>query len=205
MKRIALMLAAAILPGCFLLPGSAHGLKGGETLYVAEDSEVLQVMGDTMKKEDHKKQSRAQPLNVLAAGATVRVARDYEQQREMNTNGAALASRNPWILVEVVDSPVAAQRGWKGWIHLETTKKQPVSARATSTTELPRASLLCPYADAHEYTCTLNIPARTAVRVIGCAGPRADIEIFTARGLYLHGFVNTSQFSTNPCTTASKE
>lgn len=204
MNRIASLVLAAGLPGCFLLPGSSHGLAGGETLYVAEDSEVLEVMGDTLKKEDHKKHSRATPLNVLAAGATVRVARDYEQQREMLTNGAALASRNPWILVEVVASPVAAQRGWKGWIHLDTTKKQPVPARATSTTELPRASLLCPYADSHEYTCTLNIPANTPVRVIGCAGPRADIEIFTARGLYLHGFVNTSQFPSNPCTTASK-
>ena len=203
MAAFAATIAAA--SGCFLLPGSSHGLKGGETLYVAEDSEVLQVMGDTMKKEDHKKQSRATPLNVIATGATVRVARDYEQQREMNTNGAPLASRNPWILVEVVDSPVAAQRGWKGWIHLDTTKKQPVEKRATSTAELPRASLLCPYSDAQEMTCTLNVPAKTAVRVIGCAGPRAYIEIFTARGLYLHGYVNTSQFATNPCTTASKE
>jgi hypothetical protein len=39
------LLLLALVPGCFLLPGSAHGLKGGETLYVAEDSVALQVMG----------------------------------------------------------------------------------------------------------------------------------------------------------------
>jgi hypothetical protein len=197
--------AAALLPGCFLLPGSSHGLKGGETLYVAEDSQALQVMGDTLKKEDHRKQSHGQPLSVVAAGATVRVAKDYEQQRELNTNGAALANRNPWILVEVVDSPVSAQRGWKGWIHFETTKKQPVHAPAITNAELPRASLLCPYADANEYTCNLNLPANTAVRVVGCAGPRVQVELFTSQGLYINGFVNASQFSTAPCTTASKE
>lgn len=201
MKHIALF----ALSGCFLLPGSSHGLKGGETLYVAEDSEALQVMGPSLNKEDHRKHSRGQPLTVVAAGATVRVANDYAQQREANTNGAALAHRNPWILVEVVDSPVAAQRGWKGWIHLATTKQQRVQPPALANAELPRASLLCPYADANELACNLNIPAHTPVRVLGCAGPRVDIEIFTARGLYIHGFVNQGQFTTSPCTTASKE
>lgn len=116
--------------GCF-----AHGLKGGETLYIAEDSEVLQVMGDTMAKEDHRKHSQAQPLNVIAARARVRVARDYTQQRELNTNGAPLASRNPWILGEVEASPVEAQRGWKGWVHVDdrvdelgTVRRLPVFA-----------------------------------------------------------------------------
>lgn len=205
MNRTALIVAAALLPGCFLLPGSAHGLKGGETLYVAEDSQALEVMGPSLNKEDHRRHSRGRPLPVIAAGATVRVARDYEQQREANTNGAALANRNPWILVEVVESPVAAQRGWKGWIHLETTKQQPVKAPALATVELPRTSLLCPHADANEYACNVNLPANTPVRVLGCAGPRVDVELFTGQGLYIHGFVNASQFPTSPCTTASKE
>src|SRR5688572_12664178 len=125
MTRLALL---ALLPGCFILPGKDHNIKGGETLYLAEDSQALQVMGDGLHKEDHRKHSRGRPLTVISQGATVRVAADYKQQREMQTNGAALAHRNPWILVEVVESPVAAQRGWKGWIHLETTKKQPIAA-----------------------------------------------------------------------------
>jgi len=205
MNHNALIAAAMLLPGCFALPGTAHGLKGGETLYLAEDSQALQVMGDTLNKEDHRRHSRGQPLTVVAAGATVRVASDYEQQRELNTNGAALANRNPWILVEVVESPVAPQRGWKGWIHLDTTKKQPVKAPAVTNAELPRASLLCPDADASEYACNVNLPAHTAVRVFGCSGPRVAIELFTARGLYIYGFVNASQFPASPCTTASKE
>ena len=205
MNRNIIATIVALLPGCFLLPGSSHGLKGGETLYVAEDSEALQVMGDSLRKEDHRKASRGKPLTVIAAGATVRVARDYEQQRELNTNGAPLAHRNPWILVEVVDSPVAAQRGWKGWIHLETTKTQPVTAPPLANAELPRASLLCPYADVNELACNVNLPAGSGVRVVGCSGPRVGVELFTAQGLYIHGFVNASQFSTAPCTTASKE
>jgi hypothetical protein len=197
------IVAIALAPGCFLLPGESHGLKGGETLYVAEDSQALEVMGPSMNKEDHRKHSRGKPLAVVAAGATVRVAKDYEQQRELNTNGAPLAHRNPWILVEVVASPVVAQRGWKGWIHLETTRKQPTQSKF-STTELPRASLLCPWADASELTCNVNLAAKTAVHVIGCSGPRVQVELFTDRGLYIHGFVNASQFPTAPCTTASK-
>ncbi len=199
------LVAAALLPGCFLLPGTSHGLKGGETLYVAEDSQALQVMGPGLHKENHRTQSHGQALSVIAAGATVRVAADYEQQRELNTNGASLANRNPWILVEVVDSPIAAQRGWKGWIHYETTKKQPVHAPALTNAELPRTSLLCPYADSNDYACNVNLPANTAVRVLGCAGPRVEVELFTQQGLYIDGFVNASQFSTPPCTTASKE
>ena len=205
MHQKSIALAAVALSGCFMLPGSSHGLKGGETLYIAEDSQALQVMGDTLKKEDHRKQSRGQPLSVIAAGAEVRVARDYEQQRELNTNGAPLASRNPWILVEVVQSPVEAQRGWKGWIHLDTTKHQPVHAAAVANVELPRASLLCPFADANEFSCNVNLPANSPVRVVGCAGPRVQVELFTSQGLYVNGFVNTSQFPTSPCTTASKE
>jgi hypothetical protein len=58
---------------------------------------------------------------------------------------------------------------------------------------LPHASVLCPYADSHDETCTLNVPAKTAVRVLGCDARRADVEIFTQRGLYLHGFINASQ------------
>src|SRR5687768_14603053 len=100
MNRYALLLAP-MLAGCFLLPGTSHGLKGGETLYVAEDTIALEVMGNSLNKEDHRRHSRGRPLPVIAAGATVRVAGDYEQQRELNTNGAALAARNPWILVEV--------------------------------------------------------------------------------------------------------
>jgi hypothetical protein len=83
-------------------------------------------------------------------------------------------------------------------VHLETTKAKPVSPRATATAELPQASVLCPYADSHDYTCTLNVPAKTGVRVIGCDAKRADVEIFTQRGLYLHGFINASQLP-NAC------
>jgi hypothetical protein len=198
-------LLLALLPGCFLLPGTDHGLRGGETMFVAEDSLALQVMGDTLKKEDHRRLSRGTPASVIAAGAEVRVASDYQQQRELNTNGAALANRNPWILVEVVASPVAPQRGWKGWIHLDTTSKKRVQAPALSTAELPRASVLCPFADANDMLCNVNLAAHTAVRVLGCAGPRVEVEMFVDKGLYIHGFVNASQFPTAPCTTASKE
>lgn len=203
MHRIALL--AAALGGCSLLPGKAHGLHGGETLYVAEDTLALEVMGDSLRKEDHRAHGRGRPLPVIAAGATVRVAADYEQRRDLDTNGAPLAHRNPWILVEVVASPVAPQRGWKGWIHLGATARQPVRAPALSTAELPRASLLCPDADGNEYACNVNLAAHTPVRVVGCAGPRVAIEVFTDRGLYLHGYVNASQFPSPPCTTASKE
>ena len=194
-------LAGCLIPGASL--GTAHGLKGGETLYIAEDSQALEVMGDGMHKEDHRKQSHGRPLPVIAAGATVRVAADYEQQRSLNTNDAPMANRNPWILVEVVDSPVAPQRGWKGWIHYDTTRRQPVHAPAIATTELVRASILCPYADANEFQCNVNVPAKTPVRVVACAGPRVNVELFTSQGLYVNAFVNASQFPASPC--ASKE
>jgi hypothetical protein len=201
-RFIALALTVAA-GGCFFLP-KAHGLRGGETLHVAEDSYVLEVMGPGLHKEDHRRASRGRPLPVIAAGATVRVAADYQQQRELNAPNAPLVGRNPWILVEVVDSPVAAQRGWKGWIHLETTKKSPVAPPQLATAALPRASLLCPFADANELACNVNLAAETSVRVLGCSGPRVDVEVWTAQGAYVHGFVNASQFPTSPCLTASR-
>jgi hypothetical protein len=203
MHRFIALALAVTAGGCFLLPKS-HGLKGGETLHIAEDSFVLQVMGDSLRKEDHRRASQGRPLPVVAVGATVRVAADYQQQRELNAPNAPLVGRNPWILVEVVDSPVAAQRGWKGWIHLDTTKAKPVTAPPTSTTTLPRASLLCPYADANELACNVNLAANTAVRVLGCAGTRVDVELWTDKGAYVHGFVNASQFPASPCLTASR-
>lgn len=205
MHRTPLVIAAALaVPGCFLLP-KPHGLHGGETLHVTEDSLALEVMGPGLDKEDHRRRGRGRPLPVIAAGATVKVAADYEQRRELDTNGAPLAARNPWILVEVVASPVEAQRGWKGWIHLGTTTTKAVAAPDLANAHLPRASLLCPHADANEHACSINLAANTAVRVLGCHGPRVAVELFTADGLYVHGFVNTTQFSTSPCTTASKE
>ena len=200
--RTLVLLFVSLGSGCFMLPGKAHGLRGGETLYVAEDSQALQVMGPTLDKANHRRLSRGRPASVIAAGATVRVARDYEQQRSLNTNGS-LAHRNPWILVEVVDSPVPAQQGWKGWIHLETTKRQPVRAPALATVELPRASVLCPHPDSNEFQCNVNLAANSGVRVLGCAGPRVEVELFTGDGFYIHGFVNASQFPSPPCTTAS--
>jgi hypothetical protein len=162
-------------------------------------------MGDDMKVVDPHRASRGGPIAVLPAGAVVHIAADYEQQRALNAPNAPLASRNPWVLVEVSESPVPAQRGWKGWIHLATTAAAaPAHAPALGNETLPRASLLCPYADAIEAACTVSIPARSTVRVLGCSGPRAHVELWTAEGLYLDGFVSATQLS-NPCTTASKE
>jgi len=206
MHRTVLVTAAALglVPGCFMLP-KPTGLHGGETLHVTEDSLALEVMGPSLDKEDHRRHGGGRPLPVIAAGAKVKVAADYEQQRALNTNGAPLAARNPWILVEVVASPVEAQRGWKGWIHLGTTTQQPVTAPDLANAHLPRASLLCPHADSNELACNVNLVANSAVRVLGCHGPRVAVELFTVDGLYVHGFVNASQFATSPCTTASKE
>ncbi|MBS1123938.1 MAG: hypothetical protein H6Q90_6166 [Deltaproteobacteria bacterium] len=206
MNRLALLGIAllAMATGClFGLPPPNH-LHGGETLHVAEDSEVLEVMGPGLHKEDHRRHSHGQPLHVLAAGATVHVAADYEQQRALNAPNAKLADRNPWILVEVIESPVEAQRGWKGWIHLQTTSAQPAPPPAPTIALLPRASLMCPDADSNELACSVNLAASTSLRVLGCAGKRVQVELFTADGLYLHGFVNPSQFPSSPCTTASR-
>ena len=197
-------LVALAYAGCFVLP-PPNNLHGGETLYIAEDSQVLEVMGPGLHKEDHRRHSQGRPIPVIAAGATVHVAADYEQQRAQNAPNAPLANRNPWILVEVVDSPAIAQRGWKGWIHLETTTKQPVTAPPLSTADLPRASVLCPHADSNDLTCSVSLKANSAIRVLGCAGLRVQVELFTGEGLYVHGFVNGSQFPSSPCTTASKE
>jgi len=188
-------------PGClFGLPPPNH-LHGGETLYIAEDSQVLQVMGPGLHKEDHHRHSHGAPVPVLPKGATVHVAADYEQQRALNAPNASMADRNPWILVEVVDSPVAAQRGWKGWIHLGTTKPQPVPA-ALGTWPLPRPSRLCPDVDSNEVVCTVNLDAESSVRVLGCAGSKVEVELWAQDGFYVHGFINASQFSENFCTPA---
>jgi hypothetical protein len=205
MNRLAL-LGIALLPtaGCLFGLPPPNGLHGGETLHVSEDSEVLELMGPGLHKEDHRRQSRGRPMQVIAAGATVHVAADYEQQRSLNAPNASLANRNPWILVEVVESPVEAQRGWKGWIHLGTTSKQPTTPPQLTTAVLPRASLMCPDADSDELACNINLAASTSLRVLGCAGQRVQVELFTGDGLYVHGFVNASQFPSSPCTTASR-
>jgi hypothetical protein len=194
---------ALLLPAC-LLPPPNH-LHGGETLYIAEDSLVLEVMGAGLHKEDHRHQAAGNALPVLPAGATVRVAADYEQRRALDAPNAPLADRNPWVLVDVVDSPAVAQRGWKGWIHLDTTKREPVAAASLGSITVVKPSVLCPWPDANEFQCRVNLRADTPLRVLGCSGARAEVELWTAQGLYIHGFVTTTQFSTAPCAVATKE
>jgi hypothetical protein len=205
LRRILLVPLVAASACAGLLP-PPNGLHGGEMLYTKEDSLLLEVMGPGLHKEDHRAQSRGQPIPVIAAGATLRVAADYEQQRAAMAPNASMADRNPWILVEVVDSPVAPQDGWKGWVNLETTARQaPTVPPALPGQELPRASHLCPLADSNELACNVDLAASVKVRVLGCAGRRVEVELFAGQGAYLHGYVNPSQFPADPCATARKE
>jgi hypothetical protein len=190
-------LAWLVLPACLLPP--PNNLHGGETLYIGEDSIVLEVMGPGLHKEDHRARSRGAEVPVLPVGATVRVASDYEQRRALDAPGATMADRNPWILVEVVDSPLAPQRGWKGWIHLGTTRRDPVHAASLGTASLAQPSVLCPAPDANDLQCRVHLPAITPLRVLGCTGNHVSVELWTADGLYVHGFVRSSQFSSAPC------
>ena len=197
------LVVLALSGGCFVF-APAHNLHGGETLYVAEDSPVSQVMGTQTHKVDPRVFGLGRLTPVLATGAAVRVAADYEEQRKRSAPDAPLANRNPWILVEVVDSPIAGQRGWKGWIHVGTTRNARVAPREPGV-GLSRASHVCPLLDANEAMCNVTLAANSVVRVIGCHGPRVELESFTEEGLYVHGFVSASQFPSAPCTTAAQE
>lgn len=195
---LALALAFALAPGCFLLP-PAHDLHGGETLYLSEDSLVLEVMGPGLHKEDPRTWSHATPRPVLPAGTVVRVADDYEAQRAANAPDAPLAHHNPWIFVEVVTSPVPAQVGWKGWIHLATTATTPTTPAPVATARIAGATRLCAYADANDLQCPVHLQADAPLRVLGCSATRAEVELWTAEGAYFHGFVNVRQFAVSPC------
>ncbi len=194
----ALTLTLALAPGCFLLPPS-HGLRGGETLYLTEDSLVLEVMGPGLHKEDPRKWSQATARPVLPAGAVVRVAGDYEAQRAANAPDASLADRNPWIYVEVVTSPVPAQVAWKGWIHLATTATTPATPAPVATLRTAGATRLCAHVDANDLQCPVHLPANAPVRVLGCSATRAEVELWTVEGAYFHGFLNLRQLPADPC------
>lgn len=203
------VLGLGLAPGCFLLP-PANDLHGGETLYLTEDSLVLEVMGPGLHKEDHRKSSAATARPVLPAGAVVHVASDYEKQRALNAPDAPLANHNPWILVEVVASPVPAQVGWKGWIHLGTTASTATTSAPLGNARTDRAARLCAYADANDLQCPVNLGAQTPLRVLGCSANRAEVELWTAEGAYLHGFVNVRQLARDavasaPCSPLQKD
>jgi hypothetical protein len=187
--------AAASCLGCLPPPNDLHG---GESLYVAEDSQLLEVLGTTLAKADHRARLPGTPLRVLPAGASVRVAADYEQQRSLMAPGATHADQNPWVLVDVVDSSIPRQRGFKGWIHLGTTTSSRGAESPRGMTPLRSDSLLCRDVHASDLTCNIQLPATTRVRVLACAGTRADVELWREDGLYLRGFVRATQLTT-PC------
>ncbi|MBK9030781.1 MAG: hypothetical protein IPL61_05480 [Myxococcales bacterium] len=197
---------AVAVGGCALfVPGlpPPHGLTGGEHLHVVDDSLLLDIIGPGLHPEDfHRRGFRFD--RVLPAGAEVRVADDYVAQREALAPDAWLIGRNPWIYVEVVTSPIPAQRGWKGWIYLGTTgaATAPVAPLADAT--VTRESRLCPGADSIVPACVVLLRAVTPVRVLGCGGRRVHVELWNVDGLYIHGFVNATQLDRTPC-VATKE
>ncbi|MCH9687334.1 MAG: hypothetical protein K0V04_38220 [Deltaproteobacteria bacterium] len=197
--------ALTLLSGCTLFPRvrtGDHGLSSGDERIVVEDSAMAQVMGPSLDKMDHRTQLRGQLGSVLPVGAVVRVTPNYEQQRADQTAGAPLAHRNPWVLVEVVQSPHQAQVGWQGWIHAETTappRAESSSHPSLGDHRLTRASRLCPRADSPTMGCTTALDAGMPVRVIACTGAHAHVELWSTEGLYTNGFINATQLGDDAC------
>jgi hypothetical protein len=222
---VAVAVAAVVLapPSCALVGvPPPHGLTGGERLEVIEDSSLLEIMGPGLGKDDHRKRYQGGLGPVLPAGADVQVTADYVQQRERMAPGAGMVDRNPWILVEVVGSPVPAQVGWRGWSHLRTLRRKQStggsgsgpatspSATAAATVALGDATMarearLCPFAGSDPAACGASLHAGTSVRVLACAGAQIRVELWTGDGRYTNGFVNASQVTGASCAAASKE
>ena len=199
--------AAALVPGCLpLLAANApppHGLTGGERLHVARDSLLLEMIGPGPRAEDHRV-SGFGFQRVVPAGAEVQVTADYVAQRAAAAPDAPLIDRNPWIYVEVIESPVDGQRGWRGWVHLSTTGAALPTAPPLSDAVVTRATRLCPSADSVEQACTIALPATTPVRRLGCDGRRVLVELWAGDGHYAHGYVSSTQLD-HPTCDAVKE
>jgi hypothetical protein len=187
----------------------AHGLTGGERLFVVEDSSVLEILGPGLHKDDHRFRYRGHVGPVLPVGAKVEVRADYVQQRAAMAPDASLVDHNPWLYVQVIESPIPAQVGWVGWVHLGTLRREgqgaaPAVAPLGDAT-VARTSRLCPDGDSDDAACSINLRPEQQVRVLACGAPRARVELWSADGKYINGFINTSQLSGASCGATAKE
>jgi hypothetical protein len=196
---LACLLSACALAG---LP-PAHGLTGGERLFVVEDSSVLEILGPGLGKDDYRRRYQGQLGPVLPVGAKVEVRADYVQHRAAMAPDALLAGHNPWLYVQVIESPLPQQVGWVGWVHLGTLRREgqgpaPAAAPLGNAT-VARESHLCPAAESVVMACAINLRAAQEVRVVACGAPRTQVELWAGDGRYTSGFINTSQLSGASC------
>lgn len=66
---------------------------------------------------------RGQPGLVLPTGATVEVIGAYDGKGNPTGDGVPAGAGNRWVRVKVMASPVAAQTGREGWVHVQTVDK----------------------------------------------------------------------------------
>jgi hypothetical protein len=186
-----------------------HGLTGGERLFVVEDSSMLEILGPGLGKDDHRRRYLGNLGPVLPAGAKVEVRADYVQMRQAMAPDASMASHNPWLWVQVIESPVPAQVGWVGWVHLGTLRREgqgpAPAAPPLGNATVSRESHLCPSADSIDMACAIQLRPQQEVRVLACGAPRTQVELWSGDGKYTNGFINTSQLSGASCGATAKE
>lgn len=205
--RLLSLASALALSACLAGLPPPHGLTGGEELGITHDTPMQQIMGGGLGEVDHLPLTRGKPGSVLPAGARVQVTDDYVERRRLTAPNASLVHRNPWLYVRVTASPIPAQIGWEGWVHLGATSRDAAASRPAplGAPILARASKLCPAADSPDMACSLGLDPEQLVRVLGCTGQRIHVELWDARGLHVNGFVAARQFSQDPCRTAAME
>lgn len=149
---------AGCLPRLSTLP-PAHDFRGGDQLVAIKDTWMLETMGGVPKPKDHRRASAPRRrLPVVLAGAQLEIPSDFEQRRNSSAPGATNVEANPWILVNVVHSPMPAQNGWQGWIHVDTVAAPGRAAveSAPKTVGLTRAARLCRAADSLAPNCIVQ-------------------------------------------------
>lgn len=194
------LLGLFALTSCGHLIGPSHGLTGGERRVVVEDSTIQDILGTSLAKLAPQEHFAGRWGAVLPVGASIEVSEDYVQRRELMAPGATMLDRNPWVHVRVIDSPVPAQVGWSGWVHVGTL--QPSSAAPLTTLGAPllaRPSLLCPGSDDASFACRVQVDSQQPMRIRGCATGRAWVELWSARGFYITGTIERRQFRVDPC------
>ena len=188
-----LVLSVALLAGCAYVP------RAGDVLQVRRDAVAQAAPGGEMPKP--REAFKEKPGLVLPEGATVEVIGEYDKKGRPVGADADGGGDGRWVRVRVKASPVAAQNGRDGWVHLETVERggEARSALAGRMAQVAEEAPLCGSPAATQETCAQRVPAGSSVRTVRCDAGSVQIEYWDAQGLYVTGYVPEAKVSGEPC------
>jgi hypothetical protein len=155
---------------------------------------------------DPRRRFRGEPGWVLAPGAYVRrVSGEDPRVAQSAQVGKVDPVNHPWIFVEVVESPLAAQEGSAGWVHaddlLQPGEAYPQKLELRDDLLQGEAWLCAQPVRSPEpgKLCGIKLHPSLRLRFLGCEEGFAQVELWDPDGKYVAGFVRPEAFVSSPC------